>query len=189
MIIQTENTPNPNALRFLPGKLLHSQNAQDFPKGSDTSNSPLATKILELENVEGVMIGQDFISVSKSANVEWSTLTNPIIFIISEVLSVSEAITNAFEPEALKGIEDVDFDPKDKGLVLQIQEILESRVRPAIAQDGGDMVFRAYKDGGVYLSMHGACAGCPSSTLTLKMGVENLLRHYFEDVQFVEQVL
>lgn len=188
-MIQIEHTPNPNAMRFLPGRQLHTQAAQDFPKGTDTSKSPLATQILTLDDIEGVMIGQDFVSVSKTFLADWEILTPKIKQIIETTLKTDEALHEDESDADTQSLENIIFDPKDADLVEDIQELLETRVRPAIAQDGGDMVFRSYDNGIVYLSLHGACAGCPSSSMTLKAGVENLLKYYFPEIQSVEQVL
>lgn len=184
MFIQTEETPNPATLKFLPGRDVLGTGAIDFPDVQSASRSPLASKLFSIEHVSGVFFGADFITVSK-ADGEWHHLKPAILgaimdhFVSGQELMASEA-------------DDADghaaHDGPDSEIVAQIKELLDTRVRPAVAQDGGDITFHGFEEGTVLLSMRGACAGCPSSTMTLKHGIENMLRHYIPEVTAVEAV-
>ena len=181
MFIQTEATPNPATLKFIPGVTVLDTGTADFrAPGEATGRSPLAESLFQVEGVEAVFFGGDFISVTKAGLADWPVLKPAILGAIMEhftrglpVMSEAEVDGDAEGPDL--------SDP----VVQQIQELLDTRVRPAVAGDGGDIVFRGFEDGIVYLSMQGACAGCPSSTATLKMGIENMLRHYVPEVQEV----
>ncbi|MCW5682490.1 MAG: NifU family protein [Xanthobacteraceae bacterium] len=183
MFIQTETTPNPATLKFLPGKAVLSEGTLELLSAEDAARSPLAARLFAIPEVSGVFFAQDFITVTKRDG-EWQHLKPSILGAIMEhYLSgepmLSEGVT------ASSGSEDEFFDAGDAGTVATIKELIETRVRPAVANDGGDITFRGYKDGVVFLNMKGACAGCPSSTATLKNGIENLLRHFVPDVQEV----
>ena len=185
MFIQTEATPNPATLKFLPGRVVLPSGTFDAPKPEAAAGSPLAQRLFGLPEVSGVFLGYDFITVTKRDG-DWQHLKPAILGEIMEHF-VSGAPILA-EGGAESGSQDGDefFDPADAETVTTIKDLLETRVRPAVAGDGGDITFRGFKDGVVYLNMKGSCQGCPSSTATLKHGIENLLRHFVPDVQSVE---
>ncbi len=181
MFIQTEATPNPATLKFMPGVPVAESGGVDFASREGVADrSPLAAALFEVEGVTAVYLGADFVSVSKSDMIEWQVLKPAVLGAIMEHFTRGLPVLT---DEALDG--DDDGPDLDDPVVQQIQELLDTRVRPAVAGDGGDIVFRGFEDGIVYLSMQGACAGCPSSTATLKMGIENMLRHYIPEVQEV----
>jgi len=183
MFIETEATPNPATLKFLPGRGVLPSGTADFASADLAAGSPLAVGLFALPGVTRVFLGADFISVTKADEIEWSALRPQILGAIMEHFLSGRPVI-ATESEAV----DEDVDPADLEIVSQIKELLDQRVRPAVAGDGGDIVFRGFRDGIVRLHMQGACSGCPSSTATLKMGIENLLRHYVPEVKAVEQV-
>ncbi|MEM0906264.1 MAG: NifU family protein [Pseudomonadota bacterium] len=187
MFIQTEATPNPETLKFLPGKTVMDTGVLDFRAPDGAEISPLASRLFAVEGVTGIFLGSDFISVSKDGT-PWEHLKPAILGAIMEhYLSGDPVVT---DPNAAPLESDgEDYDEADASTVAMIKEILDERVRPAVASDGGDIIFRAYKDGVVHLSMRGACAGCPSSTMTLQMGIQNLLRHFIPEVQEVRPVV
>ena len=184
MFIQTEATPNPSTLKFLPGKVVLETGTAEFRDETEArAASPLAARLFGIPGVKGVFLGYDFITVTKQDQ-EWQHLKPAILGVIMEhFMSGAPILTTA---ETTAG--DEDFDPADAETVSSIKELLDTRVRPAVAADGGDITFRAYKDGIVYLNMRGACAGCPSSTATLRNGIQNLLRHFLPDVREVEAI-
>ncbi|EJF76211.1 NifU family protein [Bartonella alsatica] len=188
MFIQTETTPNPATLKFLPGRVVLSEGVLEFRNREEAAkNSPLAAKLLNIPNVNGVFLGYDFITVSKKEG-EWQHL-KPIILgtIMEHFLSGDPVIiTNATSQAQTDDLNEEFYDEKDADIVLTIKELLETRIRPAVANDGGDITFRGFENGIVYLNMRGACSGCPSSTATLKHGIENLLRHFIPEVLSVE---
>lgn len=183
MFIQTEATPNPETLKFVPGREVLGSGTREFLSAESAKASPLATRLFEIEGVSGVFFGHDFITVTKSGS-EWSHLKPSILGAIMDQFMSSEPLMSDQEAE----VPEEEFEEKDKETVLAIKELLETRVRPAVAQDGGDIMFHSYKDGVVSLHMRGACAGCPSSTATLKQGIENLLRHFVPEVSEVRAV-
>ena len=186
MFIQTESTPNPATLKFLPGRSVLGDGVADFPTRASAAKSPLAQRLFEIEGVSGVMLGGDFITVTKASS-DWPQLKPMILGAIMEHFTQKLPI---IEGETTVAAQQEDYDPADEEIGVQIKEFLETRVRPAGAQDGGDIVFRGYegKTGTVFLNMRGSCAGCPSSTATLKNGIENMLRHYIPEVNGVEAV-
>jgi Fe-S cluster biogenesis protein NfuA len=186
MFIQTESTPNPATLKFLPGQTVLGDGVADFPTRASAAKSPLAQRLFEIDGVSGVMLGSDFITVTKTGS-DWPQLKPIILGAIMEHFTQKLPI---LEGEPTKSLLSEDYDPADEEIVVQIKELLETRVRPAVAQDGGDIVFRGFegKSGTVFLNMRGSCAGCPSSTATLKNGIENMLRHYIPEVNGVEAV-
>ncbi len=187
MFIQTESTPNPATLKFLPGQPVLPGDTADFSEPQSAEKSPLAARIFKVRGVIRVFFGHDFIAVSKSPSFEWAHIKPPILGAIMEHYQLGAPIMS---PDAQPGTRsDGGQDTQDTAVVKQIKEILDSRVRPAVAQDGGDIVFHGFERGVVYLHMQGACAGCPSSTITLKMGIENLLRHYIPEVVEVRPVI
>ena len=183
MFIQTETTPNPATLKFLPGKAVLPQGTLDLRTKEEAARSPLAAKLLDIPQVSGVFFAQDFITVTKSEG-EWQHLKPAILGAIMEHYLSGETILKTGASQMTSADEEF-FDADDASTVATIKELIETRVRPAVANDGGDITFRGYKDGIVFLNMKGACAGCPSSTATLKNGIENLLRHFVPDVQEV----
>lgn len=186
MFIQTETTPNPATLKFLPGRTVVADGAIDFRSKDDASASPLAERLFNVDGVAAVFFGSDFITVTKSGG-EWAHLKPSVLGAIMEHF-VSGAPVIA-DRSALPVDDGEEFyDEKDAGIVDTIKDLLETRVRPAVANDGGDITFVGYRDGTVYLAMKGACAGCPSSTATLQHGIQNLFRHFLPDVQAVEAV-
>ncbi|MGL4324594.1 MAG: NifU family protein [Beijerinckiaceae bacterium] len=184
MFIQTEATPNPATLKFIPGKSVLSDGTADFRTKADADKSPLASRLFDISGVSGVFLGSDFISVTKG-DIEWQHLKPMVLGAIMEhFLSGAAAATSNDANDDDAG----SYDPADEDTVTTIKELLETRVRPAVAQDGGDITFSGFREGIVYLHMRGACAGCPSSTATLRHGIENLLKHYCPDVESVQAV-
>ena len=184
MFIQTESTPNPATLKFLPGQTVLETGTADFPSSDTADASPLARRIFAVEGVEGVFLGNDFVTVTKGEATEWDHIKPAILGAVMEHYQSGQP---AIEGEqAASG--HAEHSGEDAEIVGQIKELLDTRVRPAVAQDGGDITFHGFDRGIVYLHMQGACAGCPSSTLTLKMGIENLLRHYIPEVVEVRPV-
>ena len=187
MFIQTEQTPNPNALKFLPGREVMGSKPPKFykkdPKGNPTEDSPLAYSLFTIEGIEDVFFGSDFITVGKSNDFDWDILKPSILN------EISEHSENPYVVEQLKpACENLNSNVGESKITKKIIEILNSKVRPAVAQDGGDIIFHSFKDHTVYLEMKGACSGCPSSTATLKMGIENMLKHYLPEVHTVESI-
>jgi len=184
MFIQTEPTPNPATLKFIPGRPVLGEGTADYRSPEEAADSPLAQRLFEIEGVTGVFLGADFISVTKG-DVEWQHLKPAILGAIMEHFISGAPVLGSAGANDMAG---VNYDPKDEEVVMTIKELIETRVRPAVAQDGGDITFHGYRDGIVYLHMRGACAGCPSSTATLRHGIENLLRHFCPEVQEVQAV-
>lgn len=184
MFIQTESTPNPEVMKFLPGTAVTQSGTAQFNAETGTEGSPLAERLMAIQGVVEVFLAPDFVSVSKAATGDWLALKPAILGAIMEhYQSGAPALVMATQP----GL-DESFDPEDAEIVVQIKELLETRVRPAVARDGGDILFQGFDEGIVYLHMQGACAGCPSSTATLKMGIEQLLKHYVPEVVEVRAV-
>lgn len=182
MFIQTESTPNPATLKFLPGQTVLEQGTADFPAADTAGKSPLAKRIFAVNGVTAVFLGTDFVTVTKAEGVDWQHIKPAILGAVMEHYQSGAPVM-----EGAQAAHAVHEGP-DGEIVKQIQELLDTRVRPAVAQDGGDITFHGFDRGVVYLHMKGACAGCPSSTLTLKMGIENLLRHYIPEVTEVRPV-
>jgi Fe-S cluster biogenesis protein NfuA len=178
MFIQTETTPNPATLKFLPGRTVLAEGTLDMRDKTAAARSPLALRLFEIDGVAGVFFGADFIAITKTDG-EWQQLKPALLGAIMEHFMSGAPIVDDGAAEA--GADEF-FDPKDAETVEQIKELIETRVRPAVANDGGDITFRGFKDGIVYLDMKGACSGCPSSTATLRHGIQNLLRHFVPDV-------
>jgi Fe-S cluster biogenesis protein NfuA len=186
MFIQTEATPNPATLKILPGKPVLPGGTRDYRDVDQAAESPLAQRLFSVAGVSGVFLGQDFITVSK-ADAEWQHLKPAILgLIMDHYLSGAPILVGADQGDELDQNEF--FDQKDGEIVTTIKQLLDTRVRPAVAQDGGDITFHGFKEGVVYLNMKGSCAGCPSSTATLKHGIENLLRHFVPEVNEVRSV-
>ena len=182
MFIQTENTPNPSTLKFIPGETVLGNGTANFTSKSDAVKSPLAQALFDIKNVEAVFLGSDFISVTKSENSGWDSLKTEILTTIMEHYVAEKPIMLENDTPAPESVEDEDE------IVKQIRELIDTRVRPSVAQDGGDIIFHGFENGIVKLEMHGACAGCPSSAVTLKDGIENMLKHYIPEVESVESV-
>ena len=190
MLIRTEQTPNPATRKFLPEQIVMEAGTRDFPDAESAEASPLAKALFDSGMVEGVFFGRDFISVTAAAGVSWTDL-DPLV--VETLLDHFVSGAPLFAPGSAAGIDvaddsDFDEDPADAEIIDQIKELIETRVRPAVAQDGGDIAYKGYRDGHLYLTMHGACSGCPSSTVTLKRGIESLIRHYVPEVESVEAV-
>ena len=185
MFIQTEAPPNPAPLKFLPGQAVLEAGTADFPSAETAEKSPLAGRVFAVEGVTGVFLGSDFVTVTKNEATEWDHIKPSILGAIMEHFQSGDPV---MEGEAQAGGGHAEHSGEDAEIVGQIKELLDTRVRPAVAQDGGDITFHGFERGVVYLHMQGACAGCPSSTLTLKMGIENLLRHYIPEVVEVRPV-
>jgi len=184
MFIETESTPNPATLKFLPGRPVMGVGTADFASAPAAGRSPLAASLFDLPGVSRVFLGSDFVTVTKSDLSTWQALKPEILGLIMEhFVSGQPVLLDAPEDEAAE-----DVAPEDAEIAAQIKELLDTRVRPAVAGDGGDIVFRGYRDGVVRLHMQGSCSGCPSSSATLKHGIENMLRHYVPEVLAVEQV-
>jgi Fe-S cluster biogenesis protein NfuA len=182
MFIQTEPTPNPATLKFLPGRAVMASGTANFTEAAAAKSSPLAESLFALEGVTGVYLGSDFITVSKAADLDWLKLKPVVLAAIMDHFTSGRPVMSGAAAPAETGGEE------DNEIVAQIKELLETRVRPAVAQDGGDIIFDSFEDGVVYLHMQGSCSGCPSSTATLKAGIENMLRHYIPEVQEVRPV-
>ena len=187
MFIQTEATPNPQTLKFLPGREVLAGDPLDFRSEESASASPLAAALFTINGVEGVFFGSDFITVTKN-DTDWAHIKPAVLGSIMEHFMSGQPLLAADAPAEVGEKVEEFFDEDDSEMVEVIKELLDTRVRPAVAQDGGDITFRGYKDGRVFLHMKGACAGCPSSTATLKHGIQNLLRHFIPEVQEVEAV-
>ncbi len=183
MFIQTEPTPNPATLKFLPGQQVLATGTADFRDADAGRNSPLAKGLFAIDGVRGVFLGADFITITKDDSRDWQSLKPHVLAaIMDHFLSGLPAVNETADiPKADTSM--------DSEVVKQIRELIEERVRPAVAQDGGDITFDRFEDGVVYLELRGACAGCPSSTATLKSGIENMLRHYIPEVTEVRQVI
>jgi Fe-S cluster biogenesis protein NfuA len=181
MFIQTEATPNPATLKFLPGRTVLDTGTREFVSPEAAVQSPLAATLFEVPGVTGVFFGHDFITVTKD-DADWPRLKPAVLGVIMEHFMSGAPVLASEDPE-VAGEED--YDEADGEIVETIKELLETRVRPAVAQDGGDITFRAYRDGIVYLNMRGACSGCPSSTATLRQGIQNLLKHFLPEIEEV----
>ncbi|MDP7182658.1 MAG: NifU family protein [Alphaproteobacteria bacterium] len=182
MFIQTEQTPNPATLKFLPGEPVLGEGTAYFASAEAASRSPLAERLFAVEGVVGVFFGSDFISVTKTEGKEWQVLKPSILGTIMEHYVTGQPVLIAGEDT------EVASEGEEDDVVRQIKELIETRVRPAVAQDGGDIIFHRFESGVVYLQMQGACSGCPSSTMTLKAGIENMLKHYVPEVEEVRPV-
>ena len=186
MFIQTEQTPNPQTLKFLPGKVVMNEGTAFFQNIQEAKNSPFAKRLFGLEGVSGVFFGSDFITITKEHSFDWQTMKPSVLGAIIDHFNSGD--------ETVKSIENIESsnslaqNENDSEIVKQIKELLDTRVRPAVAMDGGDIIYDSFKDGVVYLHMQGACSGCPSSTATLKMGIENMLKHYVPEVQEVRPI-
>jgi len=186
MFIQTEATPNPDTLKFLPGQAVSADTPRDFATPEEAQTSYLARELFAIDGVTRVFAGADFISITKAEGVDWPHIKPAVLGAIMDCLESGKTLFDAVEDDGHAA-----YDGEAAEIVKEIKEVIDSRVRPAVARDGGDIVFHSFDDkaGVVHLHMRGACAGCPSSTLTLKQGIENLLKHYVPEVTSVEAVL
>jgi Fe-S cluster biogenesis protein NfuA len=185
MYIETETTPNPATLKFLPGQAVMDSGTREFTSPEAAEISPLAQSLFDLGDVTGVFFGSDLISVSAAPGVDWGQLKPQVVSILLDHFVSQAPLFTGGDASAIAVPHETDVvadDPADAEIVAQIQELLETRIRPAVANDGGDIVYRGFSEGIVYLSMQGACAGCPSSSATLKQGIESLLKHYVPEV-------
>ena len=184
MFIQTEETPNPATLKFLPGQTVLETGTANFSDRDNIDSSPLAKKLFDVEGVVGVFLGSDFITITKKEDFLWEHIKPALLGTIMDFLQSGGEILNNDPGDSSHEI----HEGPDGEIIKKITDLLDTRVRPAVAQDGGDITFQSFQEGIVYLHMQGACAGCPSSTMTLKMGIENLLRHYIPEVTEVRPV-
>ena len=182
MFIQTETTPNPDTMKFLPGRAVLSDRTAQFNDPSQADKSPLALALFDLADVKSVFLGMDFISVTKASAASWDTLKTEVLTTIMDHFTSGAPVMHEDGDTATKP------EMEDDEISGQIRELIDTRVRPAVAQDGGDIIFHRFEDDVVFLEMHGACSGCPSSTITLKSGIENMLKHYIPEVESVEAV-
>jgi Fe-S cluster biogenesis protein NfuA len=185
MFIETEDTPNPATLKFLPGRYVMDTATADFASPASAARSPLAGALFDLPGVARVFLGGDFITVTKDEDSDWYQLKPAVLGIVMEHFTAGRPVLLATEGAVENGVEAGEADDE---IVTQIKELLETRVRPAVAQDGGDIIFHDFTDGVVFLHMQGSCSGCPSSTATLKAGIENMLKHYIPEVQEVRAI-
>ena len=186
MFIQTEQTPNPQTLKFLPGKVVMQEGTAFYQNIEEAKDSPFAKKLFGVDGIEGVFFGSDFITITKSQDLDWEVM-KPLVLgsIMDHFNSNDETISNQEKSNSADSFKE---NNEDSDIVKQIKELLDTRVRPAVAMDGGDIVYQKFEEGIVYLHMQGACSGCPSSTATLKMGIENMLKHYVPEVIEVRPV-
>ncbi len=190
MLIETETTPNPATLKFLPGRTVMDMGTRDFATPEEAVASPLAEELFALGDVTGVFFGHSFVSVTAAPGTDWSVLKADVLGVMLDHFSANMPL---FKPASAAGIAvpsepDFNDDPADADIIDQIKDLIETRVRPAVAQDGGDIIYQGFNKGNVYLRMQGACSGCPSSTATLKQGIESLLKHYVPEVTGVYAV-
>ena len=189
MLIRTEQTPNPATRKYLPDQEVMAAGTRDFPDADSAKASPLASALFDSGLVEGVFFGRDFISVTAAPGISWTDL-EPLVLetLLDHFVTGSPLFAPGTAAEIQVDDVSIEEDPEDADIIEQIKELIETRVRPAVAQDGGDIIYKGYKDGRLFLSMHGACSGCPSSTVTLKRGIESLIRHYVPEVESVEAI-
>ena len=188
MFIETELTPNPATIKFLPGEPVMPSGTRDFPDEESAAASPLASALFDLGDVTGVFYGRDFVSVTAGPGSDWSQLKPQVVALLLDHFITGMPLFTGPDASGIAVPADDDLfadDPADAEVIDQIKELIEVRVRPAVANDGGDIVYRGFRDGVVYLTMQGACAGCPSSSATLKNGIESLLKHYVPEVHEV----
>ena len=190
MLIRTEQTPNPATRKFLPGQTVMEAGSRDFPDAEAAEASPLASALFATGLVEGVFFGSDFISVTAGPGVSWDELEPEVVGMLLDHFVSGAPLLTAGTAAGIQvaAAPHIEEDPADADIIDQIKELIETRVRPAVAQDGGDIIYRGYAKGTLYLGLQGACHGCPSSAITLKRGIENLIRHYVPEVETVEAV-
>ena len=192
MLIEIEKTPNPATRKFLPGRTVMEAGGRDFPNADAAEASPLAEALFATGMVDGVYFGRDFISVSAAPTIDWEALEGEVLSILLDHFMLDAPLFRAGTAAGIEvapdGMPDFVDDPADADIIDQIKDLIETRVRPAVAQDGGDIIYRGYREGKLFLQMQGACSGCPSSTITLKRGIEGLIKHYVPEVETVEAV-
>ena len=192
MLIETERTPNPATRKFLPGRTVMEAGGRDFPNPQAADASPLAAALFATGQVDGVYFGRDFVSVSAAPHADWDRLEPEVLGVLLDHFALDAPLFKAGSAAdihvATDGAPMFEDDPADAEIIDQIKDLIETRVQPAVANDGGNIVYKGYKDGRLFLEMQGACAGCPSSTITLKRGIESLIRHYVPEVESVEAV-
>lgn len=191
MLIETEPTPNPSTLKFLPGREVMAAGTRDFATPEEAEASPLADALFRLGDVEGVFFGRDFVSVTAAPGVSWPSLKPDVLSVLLDHFAGNMPLFRGGSAAGIQVPGEVEVsgdDPADADIIDQIKDLIETRVRPAVANDGGDIVYRGFQQGTVFLRMQGACAGCPSSTATLKHGIESLLKHYVPEVTEVRAV-
>ncbi|MBX9795459.1 NifU family protein [Sphingomonas sp.] len=190
MLIETETTPNPATLKFLPGRTVMEAGTRDFASADAADASPLAAALFGLGDVTGVFFGRDFISVTAAPGTDWSQLKGDVLGVLLDHFSANMPLFNQGAADFAVPADDIQFaeDPADAEIVEQIQDLIATRIRPAVQGDGGDISYRGFEKGRVYLSLHGACSGCPSSSATLKNGIEQLLKYYVPEVTEVRAV-
>ena len=185
MFIETEATPNPSTLKFLPGQAVMPSGTREFVTEEDAEASPLAEALFSLGDVTGVFYGSDFLSVTAAPGVDWSQLKPQVVTVLLDHFASGAPLFTGGDAGGISvplDEDDLGDDPADADIVAQIKDLIETRVRPAVANDGGDIIYRGFREGVVYLTMQGACSGCPSSSATLKQGIEGLLKHYVPEV-------
>jgi Fe-S cluster biogenesis protein NfuA len=185
MFIETETTPNPATLKFLPGEQVMTSGTREFTNEVDAAASPLVAALFDLGDVTGVFFGRDFISVTAAPGVDWSALKPQVVALLLDHFVTGVPLFTGPDASSISvpGEDEVEGDdPADADIIAQIRELIETRIRPAVANDGGDVLYRGFREGVVYLTMQGACSGCPSSSATLKHGIEGLLKHYVPEV-------
>ena len=183
MFVQTEPTPNPATLKFLPGREVMKEGTIFYQNQDSAVNSPLAQNLFSIKGVESVFFGSDFITITKADVNEWTLMKPSILGCIIEHFTMNKPVISEQVPRT-----EHSYDENDSDVVKKIKELLDTKVRPAVAMDGGDIIFNNYNEGVVFLQMQGACQGCPSSTATLKMGIENMLKHYIPEIREVRPV-
>ncbi|CAI28250.1 Conserved hypothetical protein [Ehrlichia ruminantium str. Gardel] len=185
MFIQIEDTPNPNTLKFMPGIPVNNGKIGEFTDSITAESSPFAKALFEIEHIVGVFFGGDFVSVTKSSDIEWDVLKPEILTVIMDFLTLNpnDSVENHDEEDLQEF-----FDAKDEEIVSKIKELIDDYIKPAVAQDGGDIKFKGYSNGIVFVKLRGACSGCPSASITLKEGIYNMLTYYLPDIQSVESV-
>ncbi|MBA2935062.1 NifU family protein [Sphingomonas sp. CGMCC 1.13654] len=190
MLIETETTPNPSTLKFLPGRPVMEAGTRDFADPEEAETSPLAEALFTLGDVEGVFFGRDFVSVTVGAGSDWRDAKPQVLGVLLDHFAGGAPLFRDLPNNGIDvaGDEELPSDPEDADIVDQIRDLIDTRVRPAVAKDGGDIVYRGFQKGTVFLAMHGACSGCPSSTATLKQGIEQLLKHYVPEVAEVRAI-
>ncbi len=182
MFIQTEDTPNPNSIKFLPGKDVCPERPMNFKSKDGCAESPLAQELFKIQHIDAVFFGKDFVTITKEESAEWGKIKSEILLSLMDFFSAGNDIILKKKQGSKAS------DTEDNKVISEIKEIIEQKVRPAVAQDGGDIIFHSFQNGIVRLELHGACSGCPSSTITLKSGIENMLKHYVPEVDSVEAV-
>ena len=186
MFIQVESTPNPLTLKFLPGRIVTKGETIFYQNESEVLNSPFAKRMFAVDGVNSVFFGSDFITITKDEDLDWQVLKPMVLGAITDHYDSGEE--TVIETPDLKKSEELNENENDSDIVKQIKELLDTRVRPAVAMDGGDIVYKKFEKGIVYLHMQGACSGCPSSTATLKAGIENMLKHYIPEVKEIRPI-